>query len=440
MWDASSFENHVKGRTHLMMKDGVEESYRLRANMIRQEAKIEEQLKTIELERLKRMGKSAKGNNRREYCTMCDLHFFGHLSSHRKTEGHLQLKKFLHPRCGECAQEFANRIDYDTHLLMPEHMKKAFVTKSNKPERRKNALVIYTEEDELKDLKEEKEEKKPVAKKEAAAATEGGAAGDEEVPMEEDAAEDGGAAGENGEKIDDAAEDKAEDDKAAAVEPAAEPEDVILDYAEGDEVPIEVETKIPKYNCNRQIGYSLLHKLDCFECHLCGRFFDTEKTSEIHSRTVTHHRNFVKFLNEKANDTKIAQKRAAAALEESERKKRKLEAALNGDKKEDDAEVKKEGDETYDPSEATDDDASKAKEADETMDSQDGDESFEDANVSVVKEEPVEAAAPEPVPVPPTPEPVKEEIKPEPVVVTPVVTPKATPNRNRGRGRGGRKY
>lgn len=39
-------------------------------------------------------------------------------------------------------------------------MKRAFITKSNKPEKRKNQLTIYTEEDEMKDLKEEKDEKK----------------------------------------------------------------------------------------------------------------------------------------------------------------------------------------------------------------------------------------------------------------------------------------
>lgn len=160
MWDATSFENHVKGRTHLMMREGVEESYRLKANMIRQEAKIEEQLKSIELERLKRMGKAGKGNFRREYCTMCDLNFYGHLTAHRKTDGHLNLKKFLHPKCLDCSLEFPNRIDFDGHILSPEHMKRAFITKSNKPEKRKNQLTIYTEEDELKDLKEEKDEKK----------------------------------------------------------------------------------------------------------------------------------------------------------------------------------------------------------------------------------------------------------------------------------------
>jgi len=126
MWDSTSFENHVKGRTHQMMKEGIEESYRLKANMIRQEAKIAEQLKSIEIDRLKRMGKNVKASNQlREYCTMCDLHFYGHLSTHRKSEGHLNLKKFLHPKCIECNKEFPTRTDYDSHVLSPSHMKKA---------------------------------------------------------------------------------------------------------------------------------------------------------------------------------------------------------------------------------------------------------------------------------------------------------------------------
>ena len=68
-----------------MMKEGVEESYRLRANMLRQEAKISEQLKSIEIDRLKRLGKAIRAaNQNREYCPMCDLQFYGHLSTHRK--------------------------------------------------------------------------------------------------------------------------------------------------------------------------------------------------------------------------------------------------------------------------------------------------------------------------------------------------------------------
>lgn len=476
MWDAASFENHVKGRTHMMMKDGVEESYRLRANMIRQEAKNEEQLKTIELERLKRLGKSAKGNQRREYCTMCDLHFFGHLSSHRKTDGHLQLKKFLHPRCGECAQEFSNRIDFDTHLLMPEHMRKAFLTKSNKPERRKNALIISTEEEERKDLKEEKEVRKQAAaaKKEAAAQAAADAAADGDEPMEEEADKTMGSETVDDEDAADKAEDGNEDgdkdgDDKADGETAVEAEDVILDFKDGDDVPVEVEGKIPKYNCTRQIGFSMLHKLDCYECHLCGRFFDTEITAEIHSRTVTHHRNFVKFLNDKSNDTKIAEKRAAAAIEESERKKRKLMAAQNKEASkaaavaaaaaavaaasavtdetstEDvkDVTIKtEEGDQSYDPLEASvEDELEECKTEDDTMNSQDDELISDETLTDLLAEDSAEVDEPEvenpEVKVEITVEPPRVATPPAPTIRTPA---RGTPGRTpRGRGRGGRK-
>lgn len=140
---------------------------------------------------------------------------------------------------------------------------------------------------------------------------------------------------ENGEEETAAEKDETKEgaEEEPAVEPAAEPDDIILDYEDGDEIPTEVDGRIPKYNCTRQVGISLIHKLDCYECYVCGRFFDTEKTSEIHTRTVTHHRNFVKFLNEKANDTKIAQKREAAALEEKERKCENVNVAYTKKKK-----------------------------------------------------------------------------------------------------------
>lgn len=125
--------------------------------------------------------------------------------------------------------------------------------------------------------------------------------------------------------------------------------DVILDFIDGvSEIDAEIETRLPKYNCNRPVGSSMIHKLECFECRLCAKYMDTKKTAEIHSRTTSHHRNFLKFLNEKANETKIAQKRAAAALEESERKRMKLEEVS---KKE-----KGKAEELYDPSEATGED------------------------------------------------------------------------------------
>lgn len=331
MWDANSFENHIKGRTHLMMREGIEESYRLKANMIRQEAKIAEQLKSIELDRLKRMGKSKQ--RQLDYCTMCDLNFHGHLSSHRKSEGHLQLKKFLHPRCSECNKEFATRIDYDSHLLSADHLKKAAEKNTKVGERPRNTLTILTEEDELKDVRPpQKRRKKPTKKSEGGAGT--NAEGEKKDGEEGGEGDEGEGGEEVGEKkgedgIDDTKEgdDMNETQEEEEVILPVDPEDCIIDYQDGDEIPTEVDTRLPKYNWTRPVGSGLITKLECYECSLCGKFLDTEATVEVHARTVTHHRNFLKFINEKSSDTKIAQKRAAAALEENERKKRKIEEA-----------------------------------------------------------------------------------------------------------------
>ncbi|KAH8379315.1 hypothetical protein KR009_004180, partial [Drosophila setifemur] len=362
MWDANSFENHIKGRTHLMMREGIEESYRLKANMIRQEAKIAEQLKSIEFDRLKRMGKSKQ--RQLDYCTMCDLNFHGHISTHRKSEGHLQLKKFLHPKCVECNKEFATRIDYDTHLLSAEHLKKAAESNTKVGERKRQTLPISTEEEETRDLRlPQKRKKKPVKKEGAAgegdakkdgADGEGGAEGDE--------AEGEGEGKEGEENADETKEgdDLNESQEEEEVALPVDAEDCILDFNDGDDIPSEVDTRLPKYNYQRAVGAGLISKLECYECSVCSKFFDTEITAEIHSRTATHHRNFLKFINEKSSDTKIAQKRAAAALEESERKKRKIddtdaptaEGSVAGEE-----ETAEGGEgELYDPSEATGDD------------------------------------------------------------------------------------
>lgn len=123
MYDATSFENHITGRTHRVMKESIEESYRMRATLLRQEARIAEQLKTIEIDRLKRMGKAKNYSKMREYCPMCELFFYGHIIAHRRSDKHLDLKKFLHPKCDECELEFHNRTEHDDHLLSVVHMK-----------------------------------------------------------------------------------------------------------------------------------------------------------------------------------------------------------------------------------------------------------------------------------------------------------------------------
>jgi hypothetical protein len=144
-------------------------------------------------------------------------------------------------------------------------------------------------------------------------------------------------------------------------EPEVESPDVLLDVTEDTVIDVEIEAKLPKYNQHRAVAGSMIGKLECFECRLCYKYFDTEKTCEIHARTFNHHRNFVKYLNDRAADTKIAQKRVAAALVESERKRLKLEKEESNKKAAEENGtadgVKKE--EMYDPSEATGDEDEK---------------------------------------------------------------------------------
>lgn len=452
MWDCTSFENHVKGRTHQMMKEGVEESYRLKANMIRQEAKIDEQLKSIEVDRLKRMGKQMKNANaHREYCQMCDLHFYGHLSTHRKSEGHLALKKFLHPKCTECNDEFQNRIEFDAHLLSREHMLKCAAKASRVDPRKKNQLVILTEVDEAKDVREEKVKAAKVAAAEGATTTPA-VAGEEGGAVTGTATEEGAVkegATENGETMDTTTVEGGEvtteggEKTATAVEakPEVENPDAIFDYIEGvTEIGTEIEARIPTYKSSRAIATSMIAKLECFECKLCNRFFDNEKTAEVHSRTVSHHKQFAKFLTEKSNEAKIALKRANASIEHEKRKRAREEKAteaasgvegevkaeeVNGEVKEGETpavqttngEAVKEDEgempekraklEMYDPTEATTDDTDK------------------DVSMTEVPATPTPVAVTTPAPVTTTPVAAKPVAPAPPVISTPAA--QATP-------------
>lgn len=411
------------------MKEGVEESYRLRANMLRQEAKIAEQLKSIEIDRLKRLGKAIRAANQiREYCAMCDLQFYGHLSTHRKSEGHLDLKKFLHPKCEDCSTEFHNRTEFDDHLLSPIHMKTSKTPPSYKSEEsRKNRLQILTETDEVQGLREEKPKKEKVkdAKDGEATSVEGELRAEGTESVETDT---------NAMQTESEVEVKQEVEEGDEGEPQneqTESEPPILDFTEGDDIGPEIENKIPKYNCKRQVGSSLVSKLVCFECRLCNKYFDTEATAEIHSRTYNHHRLFVKFLNEKANETKIAQKRAAAAAEETERLKRiKLEI------EEPSAEEASKS-ELYDPTQATGEDEPKENGSTESTDVA----MTEVSSVPVTEEKQAEEIKPivveEPVvvetppvqeaPVQVTPAPVPVAAATAPIVPTPAPIVTSTP-------------
>ncbi|KAF4519553.1 hypothetical protein B566_EDAN004757, partial [Ephemera danica] len=72
MWDAKSFDNHVKGMAHQKMLAEREKGYMVKAQLLRHEAK--------------------------------------------------QLKSFLHPKCTNCHEEFSLRIDMDRHLVSAAHL------------------------------------------------------------------------------------------------------------------------------------------------------------------------------------------------------------------------------------------------------------------------------------------------------------------------------
>ncbi|EAA09673.4 AGAP004864-PA [Anopheles gambiae str. PEST] len=396
MYDATSFENHITGRTHRVMKESIEESYRMRATLLRQEARIAEQLKTIEIDRLKRMGKAKNYYKVREYCPMCELFFYGHIIAHRRSEKHLDLKKFLHPKCDDCELEFHNRTEYDDHLLSVVHMKNC----KSKPsrleiERKAKQLTISTMNDELLDIREEIAPKKRKEKDTSGTSTkksdiEGKSA--TKTQLAEQSASGGteengesSKVGEEGTAMAEATADDAGDCSKPSVEDGVgatlddpkldeecpedemvkeeESEDCILDYKPGDEIAPEIDNKLPRYKKNRALGLSLIGKLECVECRICHKYFDSEATGEVHARTHSHYRAFIRFLNEKAMEVRIAQKRAAVALEEAEaaKKKQKLvdEKKCTGEQNGEQAnngEGEKKDSDLYDPSEATGDD------------------------------------------------------------------------------------
>lgn len=219
-------------------------------------------------------------------------------------------------------------------------------------------LVISTANDELLDIREETAPKNKKKDKDAASsaakkteqskasatATEstenGEAAKDSEAAAEKPATEEGAA---DAKMEEDVPEDEVVKDE--------ESEDCILDYKPGDEIAPEIDNKLPRYKKNRALGVSLIGKLECHECRICFKYFDNEATGEIHARTHSHYRAFIRFLNEKAQEVRIAQKRAAVALEEAEAaKKQKLAAE---EKKSENGDADKKDSELYDPSEAT---------------------------------------------------------------------------------------
>jgi hypothetical protein len=292
-------------------------------------------------------------------------------------------------------------------------------------------LQILTEADEVQGLREDKP-KKDKKKEETKEGEEKEKKVDENgEPMETEGDETAVKAEGEGEKK----EEEETEEPEVPEQPEVEP---ILDFVEGEEIGTDIESKIPKYNMHRAVGSSMINKLTCFECRLCTKYFDTEKTAEIHSRTFNHHRLFVKFLNEKANEIKIAMKRAAAAqLEETERLKRqKLESETENGTEE---QSKPDEAELYDPSNATGDEDIKeeANGNDDNMEPK-----IVEEPVSNGEEKPAEVATPveetpaaveetpAPVEAPKVEEPAKPQAQPPSQPQTPVQNQNQNQNMN----------
>ncbi|XP_032676926.1 zinc finger protein on ecdysone puffs [Odontomachus brunneus] len=335
MWDGYSFENHLRGRAHQLMMEKLDESYKLKVDLMRHELRVAEEQRELSLNNSKRRGKKVSVDfNVREYCTMCDLNFYGTLSTHRKSEKHQQLKTFLHPRCFPCLKEFPSRIEYDEHCLTPAHMKNAVQCE----EQRKN------------------KKKEKLAKGEAEVRS----AEDEEKDVWHDT---------KNEKEDDAAE-----------------QEYITDITENMN---ETKFKIPSYKYCRQkqigVGKSMIKEVQGFYCERCRRFMLLADDMNAHLRSITHYRNFLA-------DVKSLTSNAAAAeskeTEQSESEKNTAQASEEYDRNWKRRRTSHEEDENNDkpkePQESTTDNASTPKKSDgeEKYDPLEADAESEDDEVN----------------------------------------------------------
>ncbi|XP_068982374.1 zinc finger protein on ecdysone puffs isoform X1 [Bombus flavifrons] len=266
MWDGYSFENHLRGRAHQLMMEKLDESYKLKVDLMRHELRVAEEQRELSLTNSKRRGKKVSVDlNVREYCTMCDLNFYGTLSTHRKSEKHQQLKTFLHPRCFPCLKEFPSRIEYDEHCLTPGHMKKAVQCEEQRKNKKKEKL----------------------------------AKGESEVRTAEDEEKDVGS-----------------DNKNEKEEDTVEEQEYITDIVENLS---EKKFKIPSYKYCRQnqvsIGKSMVKEVQGFYCEKCRRFMLLAEDMNAHLRSITHYRNFVQEVKALTSSTETTEQRSTEKLE-----------------------------------------------------------------------------------------------------------------------------
>lgn len=289
MWDGESMSKHVRGRAHHEMLKALEESIHICVNILRENLRLAEERKMIEFNRQSRMKQFHRREPPLSHCAMCDLKFMGKIISHRRTDGHQRLKRYLHPNCRSCNKEYPSRIEWVEHCLTPEHLRRVHEN-SEKKLTGKDGDVVQEEEAEDKDLDLQLD---PLL--------------EENLHMED--------------------------------------EDPILEM----DSPLEnMAGRLPAYKKDRALAPSSLQEFSGWRCALCHRSFAKKEDSEEHLTTKKHFYNFIDYIKdrfEKEEKKKKAEKEAKKK-EEAEAKE-----AENGEK--DGEEEEEGDEEMYDPTEAT---------------------------------------------------------------------------------------
>jgi len=272
MWDGESFQKHIRGRAHKQMLQSLEESFHITVNIMRENMRLSEEKKVIELNRMHRLNKnkySRKFQEPESHCNMCDLKFLGKIITHRKTEGHQRLKRFLHPNCDICSKEFPSRMDWVDHRLTPEHLRQLSETLQNK------------------------------------------------------------LGGEDGEII----EENLEADLEPLLEESMEMEDENPILELSDDLN-NLQNRIPAYKRARAVATQNLKPFSGFMCDLCFKSFENEEIAQAHLKTEGHYYAFIDAAKTKFK--KQQDENAAKEAESKKRKREEEEAEnKEGEEKED---------------------------------------------------------------------------------------------------------
>ncbi|KAH1004343.1 zinc finger protein on ecdysone puffs [Dendroctonus ponderosae] len=307
MWDGESMSKHVRGRAHHEMLKALEESIHICVNILRENLRLQEERKLIEFNRQSRQ---RKFNQRREpplsHCAMCDLKFMGKIISHRRTDGHQRLKRYLHPNCRTCDKEYPSRIEWIEHCLTPEHLRRSSQVTESKV---------------------------------------GGKDGDEIISGEE-----------SGDiNMDDVLEESL----------SMEGEDPIIDI---DDSLINMVDRLPAYKKNRPVAVKALQEFTGFKCDLCNRSFAQKSDADAHLTTRRHFYRFVESIKERFDSEEKRKRAEKDAAEKS--KPADVETTTgdeNGVKVEAEDEEEDGDQEMYDPTETTEDEKVNEEEAEENV-------------------------------------------------------------------------